>query len=175
VHFLCTALLLQERGFHRAAEFTGQKPGVSQRRKTSFSSVETSPHPLVFCDFHPFKSLVGAEYLLSSHEQRELMRSLYGLLCVPEPDLVVYLRAVPDVVVSRLRQQNEVADGDALAVERACLAFEAFFRRYKGEKVDLDTTSLDDINDAPALASLLREVPLLSGRSSVEALPPGET
>ena len=169
VHFLCTALLLQERGFRKAVEFAGRPPGVSRCRKTQPSSFEAAPHPLVLCDFHPFKSLVGTEYLLSSHEQREVIRTIYRLLCVPPPDLVVYLRAAPDVVVARLRQQNE--DVDALMIERACLAHEAFFRRYKGEKVDLDTTSFD-YTDPLALASILREVPLLYGRSFGE-FPPG--
>ena len=173
VHFLCTALLLQERCFRQAVAFAGQQSGVSRQRKTLLPSSEASSRPFVVCDSHPLKSLIQAEYLLSMHEQRELLRSLYRHLSVPDPDLVVYLRAAPDVVVARLRQQNE--DVDARDIERACQAHEAFFRRYKGEKVDLDTTSFDYVNDALALASILREVPLLYGRSSVGECPPGRT
>jgi deoxyadenosine/deoxycytidine kinase len=166
VHHLCTALLLQERGFRMAMNFAGgREQSTPRRKKTQLPSSEVSPRSLVLCDFHPSKSLIGAEYLLSSHEQRELLRTLYRLLRVPEPDLVVYLRAAPDVIATRLRQQNESADVDVLAIERACVAHDTFFRGYKGEKVELDTSSFDYVNDAQALASILKEVPLLYMRS----------
>jgi hypothetical protein len=162
VHHLCTALLLQERCFRKAVHFAGgQEQGALQRQKTHLAPQETSFHPPILCDFHPSKSLIAAEYLLSSHEQRELVRMLSRLLRIPEPDLVVYLRAAPDVITTRLRQQKEATDVDMLAIERACLAYDTFFRRYKGEKVELDTSSFDYVNDAYELASILKEVPLL--------------
>ena len=173
VYFWCTALLLQERRFRQAVAFAGRQSGVSRPRTPVRSSADASPRPFVVCDSHPLKSLIQAEYLLSTHEQREVLRALYRHLGVPGPDLVVSLRAAPDVVVARLRQQHE--DMDAREIERACQAHEAFFRRYKGEKGDLDTTSFDYVNDALALASLLREVPLLYGRSSGGEFPPGRT
>lgn len=144
----------------------GQEPGAARRRKMHLPFLEAFPRPPVLCDFHPSKSLIGAEYLLSSHEQRELLRTLYRLLRISEPDLVVYLRAAPDVTATRLRQQNEAVDVDMLVIERACQAHDTFFRRYKGEKVELDTSSFDYVDDAPALASILREVPMLYRRSS---------
>jgi hypothetical protein len=166
VHHLCTALLLQDRGFRKAVDFAGgQEQGAPRRKKTQLPLAEVSPHPLVLCDFHPSKSLIAAEYLLSSHEQRELLRTLYRLLRIPEPDLVVYLRAAPDVIATRLRQQNEAIDVVVLEIERSCLAHDTFFRRYRGEKVELDTSSFDYVNDAQALASILKEVPLLYRRS----------
>jgi hypothetical protein len=167
VHHLCTALLLQERTFRKAVDFAGgQEPGAPRRKKTHLSFLEASPRLPILCDFHPSKSLIGAEYLLSSHEQREHLRALYRLLSIPEPDLVVYLRAAPDVIVTRLRQQHEAPEVDTLAIERACQAHDTYFRRYKGEKVELDTSSFDYVDDAPALASILKEVPLLYRRSS---------
>ncbi len=166
VHHLCTALLLQERGFRKAVDFAKSgDQGTPRRRKTPASSLAVSPRPQVLCDFHPSKSLIGADYLLSSHEQRELLRTLYRLLRIPEPDLTVYLRAAPDVIATRLRQQQETVEVDMLAIERASVAYEAFFHRYKGEKVELDTSSFDYVNDPQGLALILKEVPLLYQRS----------
>jgi len=167
LHYLCTALLLQDRAFRKAVSVAGCQAQRPVRRKIAPPpvSLEASSRPFVLCDFHPSKSLIEAEYLLPNHEQREAVRSLYRLLRIPEPDLAVYLRAASDVIASRLRRQD-MGEVDTAVIERACQAHDAFFRRYKGEKVELDTTSFDYVDDSQALASILKEVPFLYRRSS---------
>lgn len=155
VRFLCTALLLQERGFQEAMAFAGRPPGIGRRRKPS----PPGGRQIAICNSHPLKAVLEAEFALSLHEHREVVRSLYRHLCIPDPDVVVYLHAAPDVVIARLRQQQP--DVDVRLVTRACEAYEDFFRRYQGEKVDLDTTSLQFIDAASMLASILGQVPFL--------------
>src|SRR5713226_7231068 len=72
-HVQYTFLFLQERQLRQAMP-------LSQRGK------------LVVCDFHPFKSLVFSKVVLPAREQ-EVFAALYASLCIPQPDLVVYLKA----------------------------------------------------------------------------------
>ena len=45
---------------------------------------------LVICDFHPLKSLVFTNVLFPEKD-RPLLSRLYQDLCIPQPDLLIYL------------------------------------------------------------------------------------
>jgi deoxyadenosine/deoxycytidine kinase len=123
---------------------------------------ERVTNTLALCDFHPFKSLIFASVVLSQ-EARDPLRQLYRSLHIPDPDLVVYLRADEDTILARLRKRNDVywPDIDRSYITRVCQAYNDFFRTYRGDKVVIDTSFIDYVDDPQALSALLQEIPLL--------------
>jgi deoxyadenosine/deoxycytidine kinase len=82
--------------------------------------------------------------VLLTPEKREPLRQLYRLLHIPEPDLVIYLRTDVHTLLARLRKRPIVfpSEADITYIMQMCEAYDAFFRRYKGNFVTIDTTAL---------------------------------
>jgi deoxyguanosine kinase len=99
---------------------------------------------LVICDFHPLKSIVFSQVVLPPSERAPLAR-LYETLHVPQPDLIVYLRADRHTILSRVRKRGDVYmdDIDLTYVTQVASSYDAFFESYKGRFVTIDNSRLD--------------------------------
>ena len=163
IHVQYTFLLLQERRFRAALEHVGGQTNMfHQKRRVAPPEPSQPSGKLAICDFHPFKSLIFSSVLLPSEKSASL-RQLYRFLDIPEPDLVVYLRADVHTILARLRKRNDVyqSEVDLTYIMQVCQAYDDFFRTYKGDLVTLDTTFIDYVSDPQALSTVLQEVPLL--------------
>jgi deoxyguanosine kinase len=164
IHAQYTFLLLQERRFHAALGHVGNQAKRTHQHQSDDATPELSQsaEPLVICDFHPFKSLIFASVVLTPEKSAPL-RQLYRFLEIPDPDLVVYLRADVHTILARLRKRNDVFQSaiDLTYLMQVCQAYDEFFRTYQGNLVTLDTTYLDYVSDPQVLSAVLQEVPLL--------------
>jgi deoxyadenosine/deoxycytidine kinase len=163
LHVQYTFFLLQARQFRAAVEHarTGRKAAIEQETGQT-ALAPGAAGTTAICDFHPFKSLVFASVVLQP-EERAPLTQLYHLLHMPQPDLVVYLRADEHTILARLRKRHDVyqADLDFTYVTRVCRAYETFFRTYSGPCVTIDTTHIDYVSNPQELSVLLQQIPLL--------------
>jgi deoxyadenosine/deoxycytidine kinase len=161
VHVQYTFLLLQERQFRAAVTRARGKVATPAKKKES-TAMRTEPEPTVVCDFHPFKSLVFSSVVLQP-EMRAPLTQLYHLLHIPQPDLVVYLRADEHTILARLRKRNDVYrdEIDISYVARVYSAYDTFFRTYAGPVVTIDTTHIDYVSNPKEISVLLQQIPLL--------------
>jgi deoxyguanosine kinase len=100
---------------------------------------------LVICDFHPLKNLVFAKVLLPTEDQ-VLLTNLYHTLRIPQPDLLIYLKADEHTILSRLRKKHDqyLDSLDFTFLTQICSAYESFFRSsYKGRCITIDNSRLD--------------------------------
>lgn len=159
MHVQYTFLLLQERQFRAAVtRAKGQALSASSQATHTCHEAETT----VVCDFHPFKSQIFASVVLPPEARSPLMQ-VYHLLHIPPPDLVVYLRADEHTILARLRKRQEIYQEviDLTYVARVCAAYDAFFHRYNGPVVTIDTTHIDYVQNPQAISVLLQQIPLL--------------
>ena len=114
------------------------------------------------CDFPPFKSLIFSSVVLRP-EERDPLKQVYRLLNIPQPDLVIYLRADEHTILARLRKRKDVyeAETDFTYVMQICSAYETFFHTYTGPCVTIDTTHIDYVGNPQELSVLLQQIPLL--------------
>lgn len=99
---------------------------------------------LVLSDFHPLKSLVFGQVILPP-EKREPLRQRYTALAIPQPDLLIYLKADEETILSRIRKrQDPYRDQiDLTYVVQLLGAYETFLRTYKGAYVTIENSHLD--------------------------------
>ncbi len=169
-HVQFTFLLLQERLFRTALELArrpARRPSSLEhegRPDTSLTQVaaQAEEPSAVVCDFHPFKSKVFASMVLSPDMQTTLAH-LYRDLRIPEPDLVVYLRADEQTILHRLRKRQEsyLEQIDLSYIVRVCHAYDTFFRQYPGRVITIDTTHIDYVQNPHEVSLLLQQIPLL--------------
>jgi deoxyguanosine kinase len=146
---LSTFLFLQERQLRQALPFAEQGH-------------------LVLCDFHPLKNLVFARALLETSEQARLA-DLYQGLCIPQPDLVIYLKADEPTILSRIRKKPDPFEPslDLTFITQITWAYDTFFRSvYKGRALAVDTSRLDYYERAQDL-----HVPLQTMQEALDLLP----
>jgi deoxyguanosine kinase len=164
IHVQYTFLLLQERRFRAALEHVGGQIKHTHQHKNAIATPRPSqtPEKLAICDFHPFKSLIFSSVVLPP-ERSASLRQLYRFLDIPNPDLVVYLRADVHTILARLRKRNDVyqSEVDLTYILQVCQAYDEFFRTYQGDLVTVDTTFIDYVSNKEALSVVLQEVPLL--------------
>jgi deoxyguanosine kinase len=125
-HLLYTFLFLQERQLRQALPRSTQGD-------------------LVVCDFHPLKNLVFAKVFLPSEDQ-VLFTNLYHSLRIPQPDLIIYLKADEHTILSRLRKKHDqyLDSLDFTFLTQIGSAYESFFQfSYKGRYVTIDNSRLD--------------------------------
>ncbi len=143
---------------------------------------------LVLCDFHPLKNLVFARVLLEASEQARLTE-LYQSLSIPQPDLVIYLKADEPTILSRIRKKPDPYEPglDFTFITQIAYAYETFFRSvYKGRTLAVDTSHLDyyeraqdlhvplaTMQEALDLAPYLMAGPAGGGRGWPSSPPPG--
>ena len=157
-HMQYTFLLLQERQFRAAFSQAHSNVEASSNMKENRTLAQAETRSTVICDFHPFKSLVFSSFVLPS-EMRAPLTHIYHLLHIPQPDLVVYLRADEHTILARLRKRNDVYQDeiDLSYVARVCSAYDAFFRTYAGPVVTIDTTHIDYVINPKEVSVLLQQ------------------
>ncbi len=124
-HLLYSFLFLQERHLRRVLPLSEQGH-------------------LVVTDFHPLKNLVFGKVLLPARDQ-ELLAEVYERLVMPEPYLMIYLRADEEVLLARLRkkQVRHLEQLDFTFLTQLRDAYESFFRTYPNRYITIDTSRLD--------------------------------
>jgi deoxyguanosine kinase len=162
VHVQYTFLLLQERQYRTAVTRARGNGTTSGGKNVDHALVPTEPTSTVVCDFHPFKSRVFASVVLPPEMQPPLTH-LYQRLHIPQPDLVVYLRADEHTILARLRKRQDVyqEEIDISYVARVCSAYDTFFRTYPGPVVTIDTTHIDYVQNPKEVSVLMQQIPLL--------------
>ena len=162
LHAQYTFLMLQDRRFRAAVTRARGKKEVLDQKHEESALAPKEVASTVICDFHPFKSLIFSSVVLPP-EARAPLTQVYQLLHIPQPDLVVYLRADEHTLLARLRKRNEVSrdEIDISYVARLCSAYETFFRTYTGPVVTIDTTHIDYVQNPNELSVLLQQIPLL--------------
>jgi deoxyadenosine/deoxycytidine kinase len=80
---------------------------------------------------------------------------------VRTPDLVIYLRATPEVLKQRLKRKNlpEEREISEEYIEQIAASYEHFFAHYSaGNLLIVDTTEIDFVNNAGDLQALLNRL-----------------
>ena len=109
--------------------------------------IQAQQGSLVLCDFHPLKSLVFGQVILPP-EKRELFQQHYRTLDIPQPDLLVYLKANEHAILSRIRKRLDpyMDHIDMVYVLQVLHAYEVFLRTYSGPYLTIETSHLDYTN-----------------------------
>ncbi len=102
---------------------------------------------LVLCDFHPLKSLVFGQVILPA-EKREALQQRYTALAIPQPDLLVYVKADEQTILSRIRKRFDPYRDqiDIVYVLQVLHAYDVFLRTYPGTYLTVETSHLDYVN-----------------------------
>lgn len=99
-----------------------------------------------------------------------LYEDLYAHLSprLPTPDLVVYLRAEPELLLSRIEKRGRPFERDMQAAYLAELTarYDEFFRTYAGRLLTVDASGYDFVTSAADEQEILERI--------AEALPVGE-
>jgi len=153
------------------AEFYKEKPGAAfraqmyflmerQKRLGEALAVE-SPGPVI-SDFLLEKDRIFANLNLDD-EELKLYERYYELLSaeVPEPDLVIYLQAKPEVLRSRIAKKAS-KDETQISLEyigEVARAYEHFFYRYAAsDLLVINTSDIDFVERSEDLQQLLRRL-----------------
>ena len=113
----------------------------------------------VLCNFHPLKNLVYGHVILPEEKRAEFLRR-YHELAIPQPDLLIYLKADEHTILSRIRKRHDpyCDQIDITYVIQILSAYEAFFRTYKGPYLCLETSHLDYTHPSAAMEVYLRQI-----------------
>src|SRR5271163_2412486 len=153
------------------AEFYKEKPGAGlrtqmyflmerQKRLREALAVE-SPGPVI-SDFLMEKDRIFANLNLDD-EELKLYERYYELLSaeIPEPDLVIYLQAKPEVLRARIVKKAS-KDETQISLEyigEVSRAYEHFFYRYAAsDLLVINTSDIDFVERSEDLQQLLRRL-----------------
>jgi len=153
------------------ADFYEEKPGAAfraqlyflmerQKRIREMLAVD-APSPVI-SDFLMEKDRIFANVNLDD-EELKLYERYYEALTVglPQPDLVIYLQAKPEVLRTRLmkkkvREERQISPE---YIEEVARAYEHFFFRYEGaDLLVVDTSEIDFVERNEDLQQLLRRL-----------------
>jgi deoxyadenosine/deoxycytidine kinase len=153
------------------AQFYAEKPGAAfrtqlyflmerQKRIREALSSET-PGPVI-SDFLMEKDRIFANLNLDDAELK-LYERYYEALTqeLPEPDLVIYLQAKPEVLRTRMakKKAREEQQISSEYIEEVSRAYEHFFFRYEGaDLLVIDTSEIDFVERNDDLQHLLRRL-----------------
>ena len=102
-------------------------------------------------------------YINLTDAELELYNRFYQLFRpdVPNPDLVIYLKASPEVLKQRLKRKGVVQEQDIsdAYIEQVAEAYEHFFSHYTAsDLLVVDTSEIDFVNRQQDLALLLKRL-----------------
>ena len=153
-------------------DFYDEKPGAAfssqmyflyerHRRLLEARPEENSAAPIV-SDFLFEKDKIFA-YLNLDNEELKLYDRYFEMLApsVPQPDLVIYLQAKPEVLRKRVSKKADPAETQISPeyVEAVANAYEHFFFRYSGSNLlVVDTSEIDFVARNQDLQELLRRL-----------------
>ncbi|WP_425146748.1 deoxynucleoside kinase [Deinococcus sp.] len=115
------------------------------------------------------KDFIFASMNLRDHEF-ELYRDLYTHLSprLPTPDLVVYLRAEPDVLLRRIERRGRSYEGSISAkyLHTLTSGYDEFFRGYAGRLLTVAAGEIDFVQSPQHEAELLARIHEALGNES---------
>ena len=154
------------------ADFYDEKPGAAfaaqmyflyeRHRRCSKLARKTLPRQIV-SDFLFEKDKIFA-YLNLDNEELKLYDRYFEMLApsVPQPDLVIYLQAKPEVLRKRVIEKSAIPPRTQISpeyVEAVANAYEHFFFRYSGSNLlVVDTSEIDFVARNQDLQELLRRL-----------------
>ncbi len=132
-----------------------------QMRQAAVDLAAPEPGPIV-ADYLFEKDKLFA-YINLTDAELELYNRYYQLFrpAVPNPDLVIYLQASPDVLKQRLKrkgltQEQDISDA---YIEQVAKAYEHFFFHYTAsDLLVVDTSEIDFVNREQDLELLLKRL-----------------
>jgi deoxyadenosine/deoxycytidine kinase len=132
-----------------------------QMRETARELAGSEPWPVV-ADYLFEKDKLFA-YINLTDAELELYNRYYQIFRteIPAPDLVIYLKASPEVLKLRLKrkgltQEKEISDA---YIEQVAKAYEHFFFHYTAsDLLVVDTSEIDFVNRPQDLALLLKRL-----------------
>lgn len=132
------------------------------RQKDLFATVRVA-------DFHLDKDRLFAELNLD-REELELYRQISARLDIesPVPDLVIYLQASVDALLSRIARRGIPYERmiDRRYLERLTDAYSRYFHNYdQGPLLIVNATAIDPIHNEADYAALLQQILTTRGRS----------
>jgi deoxyguanosine kinase len=132
-----------------------------QMRQAAIDLAGSDPLPIV-ADYIFEKDKLFA-YLNLSDAELDLYNRYYEIFRTeaPQPDLVIYLQASPEVLKQRLKRKG-IAQEQAISdlyIEQLAKAYEHFFFHYTAsDLLVVDTTEIDFVNRPQDLARLLKRL-----------------
>jgi deoxyguanosine kinase len=126
-HVQFTFMFLQDRRIRQADEFLSQ-------------------YELVISDFHPIKSMIFSQLMLSEDYNRIALQ-LHNRLVArqPQADLIVYLRADPEIILGRVKKRDDLFTKyiNLASIVSLSSQYDDFFKSYLGKVLTFDTSYLD--------------------------------
>jgi deoxyadenosine/deoxycytidine kinase len=156
------------------ADFYKAKPGSAFRAQMHFlierarrlrpalaAPINETPGPIL-ADFLMEKDRIFANINLDDEELKLYERYYEALTAdIPEPDLVIYLQASPEVLRSRIAKKA-AREEDRISleyIEEVARAYEHFFFRYAGaDLLVINTSEIDFVERSDDLQQLLRRL-----------------
>jgi deoxyguanosine kinase len=153
------------------ADFYAEKPGAAfhaqlyflmERQKRIREALSGDAPGPVISDYLMEKDRIFANLNLDDSELK-LYERYYEALTVelPQPDLVIYLQAKPEVLRTRLakKKAREEKQISPAYIEEVARAYEHFFFRYEGaDLLVIDTSEIDFVERNEDLQQLLRRL-----------------
>lgn len=123
--------------------------------------------PVRVADFHIAKDRLFAELTLS-RDELDLYNRIYAKLDIdaPEPDLVVYLQASVDTLMTRINQRSNSFERriDRAYVERLADAYARYYHGYdETPLLIVNVSSIDPVGDNGDFAALFEQVNRING------------
>jgi deoxyguanosine kinase len=153
------------------ADFYEEKPGSAFRAQMYFlydryrrlleTRKDETPGPIV-SDFLFEKDKIFA-YINLDNEELKLYEKYFDMLApsIPQPDLVIYLQAKPEVLRKRVSKKADPKEKQISLeyVEAVANAYEHFFFRYSSSNLlVVDTSEIDFVERNQDLQELLRRL-----------------
>jgi deoxyguanosine kinase len=132
-----------------------------RHRRLIEGEIESDVTPVV-ADFLFEKDKIFA-YINLNNEELKLYEKYFDMLApsVPEPDLVIYLQATPQVLRKRVSRKGDPSETEISPeyLEAVANAYEHFFFRYSGSNLlVVDTSEIDFVERNEDLQELLRRL-----------------
>jgi deoxyadenosine/deoxycytidine kinase len=153
------------------ADFYAEKPGAAfqvqlyflmERQKRIREALSGEVPAPVVSDFLMEKDRIFANLNLDDSELKLYERYYESVTQeLPQPDLVIYLQAKPEVLRSRIakkkaREEKQISPD---YIEEVSRAYEHFFFRYEGaDLLVIDTSEIDFVERSEDLQQLLRRL-----------------
>jgi deoxyguanosine kinase len=146
----------------RGAAFHAQLYFLMERQKRVREGLSADTPGPVVSDFLMEKDRIFANLNLDDAELKLYERYYEALTAeLPQPDLVIYLQAKPEVLRARIakkkaREEQQISPD---YVEEVSRAYEHFFFRYEGaDLLVIDTSEIDFVERSEDLQQLLRRL-----------------
>lgn len=150
------------------ADFYAEKEGAAFRAQMYFlmerqkrireALAEQSPGPVI-ADFLMEKDRIFANLNLDDQELRLYDRYYEAITAeIPEPDLVIYLQASPEVLRSRIAKKKAHGESQIATeyIQEVARAYEHFFFRYEAaDLLVINTSEIDFVERSEDLQQLL--------------------